>query len=175
MCTIVQEIPQLVVTHLEDLAGKFGISINQDNLLRLKDSWNQKTQVFDQVIQEMGFQLVSRMGKDDPRAALFLSYSGSILRSAPMTMGFREMEYCSIGLRVDYPEKLIHSHSLLKQDVKLEEELRLSNHPVQRTSPIHRIALLNSTSNAEVQDQIQKKTEERIIDYFLEINRKFVS
>jgi len=169
--TIVQEIPQLIVSHLEDVAVKFGMEVNQENLDKLKQGWLEKQQLFLEKTSESGMEEQESFDPIDERAALLLTYSGSLIKLGPVNQGGRSVEYTSIGLRQDVPEALDLENAQMAESARVGEPLSFKDSPLKQTSNLYRIMVCPERLSTEEQDELMQDTATIIVDTFIGVNK----
>ena len=175
MSTIVQDIPQLIAVHLQDVAAKFGLEVNAENMALLKQGWLDKQRAFRDLVTERGMESSERMDALDPRGALLLTYSGSLISLSPIKEGCRMVEYTSIGLRQDVPESLSMEESNMAEAAVAGEPLSFRDAPLKQTSPIYQIALCPEALTVKEQEELIDETSTVIIDTFIDVNQDMFS
>jgi len=171
MSTIVQEIPQLIVTHLEDVADKFGLDVSQENMDKLKQGWLEKQQMFQEKTLEMGMKEEESLGVEDERAALLLTYSGSLISLGTAKNLNRNAEYTSIGLRKDVPESLTLEEVQLAEDARKGDPLSFKDGPLKQTSRLYRIMVCPEEMPATEQEEMLQEATTMIVDTFIGVNQ----
>lgn len=170
-----QEIlPDKIQQHLKQLAAK----VNPDNpdevLLELSRIWQEKDAAFSRSMTEKGLKAVNELKKDDARAWIAMTYSGSIVMIGPGTTTEKELAYISLGIRKDVPPALNLQTVVLMESVRKENPVRFSSGPVQKTSPVYRLAVTDFAMEPVKQKQIAMETAEELTRVFSDINQTLV-
>ncbi len=110
----------------------------------------------------------------DKRAALLLTYSGSLLSLHPLKTGDRSMDYTSIGLRKDVPESLHLPKGNLAETAEKGQPLSFQDSPLKQTSPL--FAIMTCPGELELEDQknLLDQASTVIIDSFVQLNKDFL-
>ena len=164
------DIPENIVKHLEVVIKTFGLESDEETMGRLINGWLEKEEAFKEQMFNMGMDEVGVFNRDDERAALALTYSGSLLTIGPLVEGERKVDYTSIGFRQDVPETLTKEGSSLAEDVMIDKGIVFNGGPIKQTSPIFKIVVCPESFSTEEQEDLIEQATTMIIDSFAEIN-----
>jgi nucleoid DNA-binding protein len=111
------------------------------------------------------------LAEDDPRGALLLTYSGSLVSVGPLEAGGRRVEYASIELRTDVPRLAVMESSRLEGGMSVDSEARFSPGPVRSTSSLLLIAACDPSVPREEQARRIREATIYLTNGFVKINR----
>lgn len=94
-----------------------------------------------------------RFSVEDPRAALLLTYSGSLVCLGPLTEAGRTFEYASIKLRADVPDIIVTEGCNLAEEARLDAPVRFATCPIESTSDLLFIASFDRSLSRGEQEQ----------------------
>ncbi|MFO8063265.1 MAG: hypothetical protein ACQETQ_10780 [Spirochaetota bacterium] len=165
------QIPEEVQDHIRRITKTSGLPDTEESVERMAQGWLEKKQAFEDKLSELNMEEVDEFGTEEERGALVLTYSGSILNLGPITDGVRRAEYLSIGIRQDVPESATHAEAVLEEDVALDEVATFKSGPIQKSSPVFKIAV--NSEELEPAEEEEKLTEatQVLADEFVEINK----
>lgn len=164
-------IPENILKHLQYVAASFGLGQDEETIQMLAESWSEKLEAFEHKMIELGMDEVSSYETDDERAALALTYSGSLLSIGPLLDGARKVDYTSIGLRKDVPESVSDENCALKYDMEVEKSVEFEHSSIKKTSLIYKIVVAPDSLNAEEQEDLIDEAKTVIIDTFVDMNQ----
>jgi len=170
MSNLSLDIPDNIVKHLEVVIKTFGLESDEETMGRLVTGWLEKEEAFKEQMFNMGMDEVGVFDCDDERAALALTYSGSLLTIGPLMDGARKIDYTSIGFRQDVPETLTKEGSSLAENIMLDKGIVFKSGPIKQTSPIFKIVACPETFSPEEQEDLIEQATTMIIDSFSDIN-----
>src|SRR5512136_1013517 len=101
-----QKLPEGIRAHLGGLVHGSGLPDTEESLEALARVWLEKKRMFEEQIQALQMQEAGRLAASDPRGALLLSASASLITVGPLDETGRRVEYASIKLRTDVPHLL---------------------------------------------------------------------
>ena len=165
------QVPEEVQDHIRQITGTSGLPNTEESVELLAQAWLEKKRVFEEKIDVLKMDEVDELGIDDDRGAIAMTYSGSILSIGPLVEGKRSVEYASIGLREDVPDTATHEHSELAADVILDDPVRFEIGPIQKSSPILKIAVMREEMEPEAEEQALSDATVAITEEFVEINK----
>ncbi|MBF9017645.1 MULTISPECIES: hypothetical protein [unclassified Oceanispirochaeta] len=155
---LIKDIHPDVLEHLQLLAEKYG-EPGDKYIKSLSRAWHKKEKIFMKQVKTYHMTIETEIRKDERRAFILLTFSGSILGAGPASEdGSRQIIYASIGERKDVPEKLLEDNMILKSAVKLDKEASFSGGSFKRSSPVYKIALMNSGPAASQTKQLEDAT-----------------
>ena len=165
------QVPEQVRDHIRQITKTSGLPDTEESVEEMAKGWLDKKKAFEDKLDELNMEEVDDFGAEEERGALVLTYSGSILNIGPVTDGVRRAEYVSIGLRQDVPESATHGESQLAEDVSLDEVVSFEVGPIQKSSPIFKIAVnRDALEPAEEEEKLSDATQV-ISEEFVEINK----
>ena len=164
------DIPENIVKHLEVVIKTFGLDSDEETMGRLVNGWREKEEAFKEQMFNMGMDEVGVFNCNDERAALALTYSGSLLTIGPLVEGERKVDYTSIGFRHDVPETLTKEGSSLAEDIMIDKGIVFNGGPIKQTSPIFKIVACPDSFSVEEQEDLIEQATTMIIDSFADIN-----
>ncbi|WP_028975088.1 hypothetical protein [Spirochaeta cellobiosiphila] len=169
-----QQIPVKLQDHIKRLVKIAGLPDNDDSLELLSGGWLEKQEAFEQELEKLGLITVEELAKDDPKGALVLTYSGSLVNIGPLMEGNRKASYASIGLREDVPEAAENADSELTEDIVIDGEVHFSKGPIKKSSPIYQIAILKEDMDPADEESILDEATMIITENFIEVNKTMV-
>ncbi|MDA3810536.1 MAG: hypothetical protein PF518_09440 [Spirochaetaceae bacterium] len=170
MSSLSIEIPEIIRKHLEVVIKTFGLETDEETMERLINGWLEKEEAFKEQMFNMGMEETDLFACEDERAALALTYSGSLITIGPLIEGLRKIDYTSIGFRQDVPERLTKEGSSIIEDVQLDKGIKFHDGPIKQTSPLFKIVVCPDSYSAEEQEDMIEQATTMIIDSFSDIN-----
>lgn len=167
------DVPEGVQTHLAGLARELGQGSDEGFLLDLVTVWKQKAALFEDQARSVHLDLVELIPKNDPRGALVLTYSGSLLSIGPdtdRTLG-RWVEYSSIKLRTDVPDVVTDHGISIPDGIRVGESVHVAGSRISRTSNAHTIAVCPADLAEDEQEKRIRESTIFITNGFMKYNR----
>ncbi len=174
MGTYLETIPSEVRDQLKEIVKLSDIEYGENALEAMAEAWIEKQKVFEEKIKELGMSETESFEKNDSRGALLMTYSGSLLNISPIIDGKRGSEYTSIGTRTDVPDSILNDDTVLADDVHLDKILELEKGPVESTSQIFKIAVVDDDCPLENEASALKNAATIIADEFSDINKTII-
>ena len=171
----IRELSDTVRSHLKKITRSSGLPDTEESFQRMAEVWLNKKRMFEGQIRALGMEEVESFAKDDPRGALLLSYSGSLISLGTLSSGGRRVEYASISLRADVPDLVISEGSELTDGLRVDGEARFSSGKVKSTSSLLKIAVCPADVSAEEQDKRIREATIFLTNGFVKINRTVAS
>ncbi len=171
----IQGLSDTVRTHLKKITRSSGLPDTEESFRRMAEVWLEKKRMFEGQIHALDMEEVGSFSKDDPRGALLLSYSGSLISLGTLAGGGRRVEYASISLRADVPDLLIMEGSGLTEDLRVDGEAKFSSGKVRSTSSLLKIAVCAEEVSPEEQDKRIREATIFLTNGFVKINRTVLS
>ncbi len=162
-----EEIRAQIASVLRD-EGKAG---DAESLERYARVWREKYDLFTGQIHAVGMEIVERLEGDDPRAAILLTYSGSLISLGPERNGKRTLEYASIRYRTDVPDFVRSDSARIVGTIAQGSSATFSNSPLKQSSSIFRIALCAEGTSAQDQESRVREATVYLTNGFIKINR----
>ena len=167
--------------HLQGLLRSSGLPENEESLEEMTRVWFEKKDMFEGQVKALDMQTLERFAADDPRGALLLTWSGSLLSVGPSSVGragmnprstaARRTEYASIELRTDVPHLAVSENGELESDLAIGQPATLRMGPVSSTSALLRIAACDPAVAAEEQEKRIREATIFLTNGFVRINR----
>jgi nucleoid DNA-binding protein len=165
------QVPDAIRAHLTGLVRGSGLPDTEDSLEALARVWLQKKRMFEEQIRALDMQEVGSLASSDPRGALLLSSSASLITVGPLDEAGRRVEYASIQLRTDVPHLLVLEGAGLAGDLALDREARFSTGPIESTSALLKIAVCGPEVSREEQEKRLREATIYLTNAFVKINR----
>jgi hypothetical protein len=152
-----------------------GLEPDDVNKEMMANAWFSKEEAFTSQLEALGMEEVEMLDKNETKAALALTFSGSLLGIGPKEDDVRQVIYSSIGMRRDVPDQAVSDSSNLSSDLKIGEAAEFSGGPIVKSSPLYKIALLKSEV-LPIEDQRETISEAtRIItEEFVDVNKTVI-
>jgi hypothetical protein len=167
-----------VQNHLKQLAGTVRVSgadgSNADPLELLAQAWLEKEERFNRQLEDNNMELVEMLDADDEKGGVVLTYSGSLLTVGPLIDGGRRVEYASVGLRTDVPDSAEQEGSTLARDITVDHPAEFRNGPLQKSSPVYRIAVCKEALEPEEEEEVLADVTRILIEEFAEVNKTLI-
>lgn len=159
--------------HLQGLLGSSGLPDTPEGLEEMTRTWFAKKEMFEGQIAALDMLQLTHLAADDPRGALLLTWSGSLLSIGPAAEGRagRRMEYASIELRTDVPHLAVAEDGHVESALEVGEAAMLRGGPVASTSALLTIAACNPAVTAEEQEKRIREATLFLTNGFVKINR----
>ena len=161
------KVPEEVQNHLKQLSGSINLPEGEDALEVLARGWLEKEEHFNKQVSERNLEESDVYAVDEPRGGLIMTQSGSLLTIGPLEDNGRRVEYASIGLRTDVPERAEKSGSTLKGDVVPGESAEFLIGPILKSSPVYKIVVIQD------EDLLMDVTQV-LADDFIKVNKTLI-
>jgi len=171
----IRELSDTVRAHLKKITRSSGLPDTEESFRQMAAVWLEKKRLFEGQIRALDMEEVESFAKDDPRGALLLSYSGSLLSLGTLGGAGRRVEYASISLRADVPDLVISEGSELAASLRVDGEATFSSGKVKSTSSLLKIAVCPADVSAEEQDKRIREATIFLTNGFVKINRTVAS
>lgn len=169
------QIPEHIKSHVKELVSKAGLPEGDESLETISQIWLEKEKIFKEETSKMNMEERDFFDKNEPKGAIVLTYSGSILTIGPLVDGKRKVSYASIGLRKDVPELASKDNSVLANNIELDDVIEFETGPVKRTSSVYKIFVSKEDNPPEKElDKITVVATE-IIDECVEVNKTLLT
>jgi nucleoid DNA-binding protein len=164
-----------VRSHLKKITGTSGLPDNEESFRKIAELWLEKKKMFEGQIRALGMVEVESFSREDPRGALLLSYSGSLISLGTLAAGGRWVEYASIPLRADVPDLALMEGSGLASDIRVDREATFSGGKIRSTSSLLKIAVCSAEVGPEEQEKRIREATIFLTNGFVRINRTALS
>jgi nucleoid DNA-binding protein len=167
----IRDLPAAVQTHLKKITSMSGLPDTEESFRKMAVVWMEKRRLFQEQIRALDMMEVESFSSDDPRGALLLSYSGSLISLGTLSGAGRRVEYASISLRADVPDLVVMEGTRLAADVKVDSEAEFSSGKIRSTSSLLKIAVCPVEVNPEEQEKRIREATIYLTNGFVKINR----
>ena len=168
------QVPESIKEHILVLAKNAGKAEDEGYIEAIAQGWQEKMKSFEAETALFQMEQVDKIPQDNPNGALLLTYSGSLINIGPLVDGGRKVEYSSIGLRQDVPDKASKEGSELDGDIEVDEAVSFKTGPIKKSSPIFKIAMINEELDAEEQEEKLSEATQVLTDNFVEVNKTII-
>lgn len=164
-------IPKQVEAHLERIFGDSdGTWTGEDEAFeKLCKSWEKKERLFSQQIKLLDMEEVQELEAPDKRAALFLTFSGSLV-----SLGYGEerwLEYASISLRTDVPDIVRCDKTALLHSAAYGKAAEFRSGPLKHTSALYKIVVCKEDVPPGEQEKRVHEATVFLTNSFIHLNR----
>jgi len=174
MGEILASLPAQIQTHIKAITQSSGLPEGEESYEKLALGWQKKLELFEEKTKSEGMGEVASVAKGEQGGCIALTYSGSLILVGPQEDGIRKCAYNSIGLRKDVPESVINEKSVLSSDVAVDAPISFEQGPVQSTSAIFKIAVVQ-TAMTVIQEEEQINAVTVILtEGFVDVNKALV-
>ena len=159
--------------HLDGLIRSSGLPETDELREEMARVWFEKKAMFEGQVKALDMRELDRFAAEDPRGALLLTWSGSLLSVGPLESGRegRRTEYASIELRTDVPHLAMSEQGAFESDLARGESAKLRGGPVASTSALLTIAACDPEVPAEEQEKRIREATIYLTNGFVRINR----
>ena len=173
MASYSSQLTPSIRSHLEGLIRGSGLPETEQTREEMARVWFEKKALFEGQIRALDMQELERFSPDDPRGALLLTWSGSLLSMGPRQPagGGRVMEYASIELRTDVPHLAKSAQGAPASELLVGEFATLHDGPVASTSALLKIASCDPSVPPEEQEKRIREATIFLTNGFVRINR----
>lgn len=169
------QLDEKVAEHLKGLSGAVDAPA-EEALELLAQAWVEKEEIFAKKIIEEKMELVDSFDPEEEQGGvLLITYSGSILSVGPAGEEGRNTSYASIGLRKDVPELAEAEDGELAEKIVVGERALFTRGPIQKSSPIYKIAVFSDEMEAEAEEELLAEVTQLLVEDFTEVNRTIIS
>jgi len=168
------QISEKVQGHVKRLVTSAGLPDTEESLEAIAQGWLDKKDIFERQVADSGMEEVSSFQTGDERGCLLMTYSGSLVNIGPLVDGVRKADYASIGLREDVPEFAEHDAAELQEDVEVDASVVFAKGPIQKSSPIFKVAVPPEELEPEEQLELLTDVTQVITEDFVEVNKTIV-
>lgn len=161
--------------HLKQIAKTSGLPEGDERLEQLAVAWKDKETIFEKTLADNRLVEVAFFGRAEPKGALVLTWSGSILNIGPLVDGNRHCDYTSIGLRTGVPPSATDEASDLSGDLEVDEPVQFTRGPIKTSSPVYKIAIVNEALEPEVEEAMLTQVSQDLAEDFATVNKTVLS
>lgn len=168
------QVPEKIREHIRRITASSGLPNTEDSVERIAEGWLEKKAMFERRMTENGMTEVMLMDGEDSHGALIFTYSGSLLTIGPATETGRTVEYSSIGLRQDVPDRAVADESSPKGDILVDSVAEFTNGPVEKSSPVLAIAVVGEDLDPEEEQDLLSEVTQLLTEDFVGVNKTIV-
>ncbi len=165
------ELPKQIQVQLDALLADSGQAGDIEAQEKLAGIWAEKFRLFTGQTSSLGMEEVPEFVADDERAAIFLTYSGSLISLGPRRGKDRWLEYASIKLRMDVPELVRGDKANLSAPAKLDHAAAFTGTSLKRSSALYRIAVCPAGTSPDEQERRVREATVYLTNGFIKLNR----
>lgn len=165
------ELPWKIQAQLDALLADTGKAGEAEAREMLAGIWSEKFRLFTGQINALGMEELDEMDAEDDRAAIFLTYSGSLISLGPRRGRDRWLEYASIKLRGDVPELVRGDKAKLLGNARLEQAAAFEGTALRRSSALYRIAVCPRGISPDEQERRVREATVYLTNGFIKLNR----
>ncbi|MBN2039951.1 MAG: HU family DNA-binding protein [Spirochaetes bacterium] len=165
------QLPDSIKEHLKAITESSGLPDNEESLKMISDNWFEKKELFEDQVKALDMIEFDSFSKDEKKAALMLTYSGSLISLGSIKNGSRWVEYSSIKLRNDVPDILIEEKASLSKDTGVDQALEFEEGPIKNTSALLKIVVCSDDVSLDEQDNRIREATIFLTNGFIKINR----
>jgi nucleoid DNA-binding protein len=153
------ELPPRIQSHLKRLTESSELPPGDESLARITENWTTKERLFQEQVEALDMRREERFASDDPRGALLLTYSGSLVTLGPLAENGRSFEYASIKLRNDVPGIVREEGVGVAKELECEKPAAFTGSTIEHTSELLTIASFDpSLEGAEQSERLRQAT-----------------
>jgi len=156
------------------LGGRYRIACKQDDEAaqeRLAGLWLERFRLFSAQCKALGMEELPSMQADDARAAIFLSYSGSLITLGPKRGKECWLEYASIKMRTDVPELVRSDKTNLAAEARVDTVAMFEGSALKRSSSLYRIAVCPAGLSPDEQERRVREATVYLTNGFIKLNK----
>lgn len=165
------QLPPPIQAQVRVILDETGLSDDESARERLSALWLEKFKLFNAQCDALGMIDSAGMAKDDPRAAILLSYSGSLVTIGPRRGKERWLEYASIKMRTDVPELLRSDRVNLAADAAVDSVASFEGSQLKRSSSLYRIRLCPEGLSPDEQERRVREATVYLTNGFIKLNK----
>ncbi|HUW71455.1 MAG TPA: hypothetical protein VMX33_14610 [bacterium] len=160
--------------HLKQIAKTSGLPQTDESHEQLAVAWKDKETIFEKTLADNKLLDMAFYGRAEPRGALVLTWSGSIINIGPLVDGNRRCEYTSIGLRADVPPAATDEASELSADLEVDEPVQFLRGPIKTSSPVYKIAIASEALEPEAEEAMLTQVSQDLAEDFATVNKTVI-
>jgi len=165
------DLPARIKTHIESVLRETSETVNEEATERYARAWLDKYELFQSQIHAVGMEIVEKLAISDKRAAILLTYSGSLVSFGTAKPDTRALEYASIKFRADVPDFITAKGVTIKNEIKQDSIAEFTDCPLKQSSEIYRIAVCPEGTSETEQDLRVREATIFLTNGFIKINR----
>lgn len=143
----------------------------EESLEMLSGGWLEKQQSFFEQTKQHEMEETEGLDMDDPRGALIMTYSGSLINIGPEQNDYRSVDYFSIGLRNDVPDSASEQSSVLSRNIQKDESVEFEKGPIVKSSAVFSIAVFREEMEPGQEEELLDEVTMILAEDFASINK----
>lgn len=167
-------LPDNIQEHLRAITKSSGLPDTEESLEKVSQNWIEKRDLFEKQIKSLDMVEVFSLDNDDPRGALMLTYSGSLIALGTLQDSKRWMEYYSIKLRHDVPNIIKNKSTQFVGNAGIDKVLEFTDGSLKNTSALYTIAVCKETVSPDEQETRLHEATIFLTNGFVKINRSLL-
>jgi len=160
--------------HLKQLVKTAGLPDTEESRQSLEEAWIEKMNAFDSEVESCGMEQADALPAEYEGGAMLMTYSGSLITIGPLMDGARSVEYRSIGIRNDVPESAEAEGTNLAGAVEVDASAVFTEGPIEKSSPVFRIALVSDEMEEEDQEELLTEVTRILTENFVDVNKTII-
>ncbi len=169
------QLPEFIKPHIESITKTSGLPYSEDFVDLIAKNWLEKKRMFEEQTLLLRMVQVDSLPLDTKKAALMLTYSGSLIAIGIPMGNTRWAEYASIGLREDVPDIVVKSDASLQSDILQNRAVEFESGPIKKSSPLLAIAVCSEEVSLTEQENRIREATIFLTNGFVKINRTIIS
>jgi nucleoid DNA-binding protein len=166
-----EKVPAAIRSHLEKITRTSGLPDGEESREIMARAWLEKVRLFEEQVRALDMEELPALQREDPRGALLLTQSASLVSLTPRGAAGRRMEYASIELRRDVPHLAVVDGAEPEEALALGRDARFARGPVRSTSALLKIAACPAGVSLEEQERRIREATIFLTNGFVKINR----
>ncbi|MBN2352733.1 MAG: HU family DNA-binding protein [Spirochaetales bacterium] len=172
MGMVLAQLPEKIQKHLSSILAGTDMPQDDNSLEILAHNWVGKREIFDTMIKNLAMHEEGSLAPADARAALLLTYSGSLIGLGPERGDGRWMEYASIKLRHNVPEIVAVEKTGIQDMIAVDATASFTEGKIKSTSALFKIAVCDPDVDLAEQEKRVKEAMIFLTNVFVKLNRK---
>jgi nucleoid DNA-binding protein len=174
MGTHFEQIPEAIQHHIQEVTKSSGLPFSDESVDLIAEAWLEKRNLFDEQTRLLHMEEIDSLAQESDRAAIMLTYSGSLVALGVPRDGRRWAEYASIGLRKDVPAVASAEHAMVAGELIRGRGVEFIEGPIKKSSPLLKIAVCGEEVSPADQDTRIREATIFLTNGFVKINRTLI-
>jgi nucleoid DNA-binding protein len=172
MGTVLEQLPEKIQRHIRGMIANTKLPQNEESMEVLAKNWIAKKEAFESMIKSINMTETDTLEIADKRAAILLTYSGSLIGMGPDKGDGRWVEYASIKLRSNVPGIIAVENTGIKETIKIDATASFTQGQIKSTSALFTIAVCATDVDLSEQDTRVREAMIYLTNAFVKLNRK---
>ncbi|MCG8571900.1 MAG: HU family DNA-binding protein [Spirochaetes bacterium] len=169
------QLPDNIKVHISEIIKNSKLPPDEDTFEKMSKSWLEKKALFEEQTANLNMILIDHFEQNDPRGALLLTNSGSLISFGTLEQNTRWAEYASIAFRRDVPSISKRDQAKLARDINLQQAMEFIDGPIKSSSHILMIAVCPIEISLDEQEKRIREATVFLTNGFVKINRTIIS